>query len=197
MKRFTKQSIILIFLAVLTVSFLGCGNKESATDLGDGWKSYHHKKIGLTVKIPVDSMVKIGSKWGGEAPINNVWFSDGVFSSIESDKYIGVGTLIRGDANTVREKLIKYSTVDDAIVDHDDVKIMVQQFYVQDIPVFFVRYKSRLDVYVAGDEYLHYAKVNRDFLHQHYAELDNLSAEAQNSRYIEILKNHILAVNPF
>lgn len=74
-----------IFVAVLAgVVFVVAGNKkskETIVDLGNGWKSYSHEDIGITVKIPADAEVKAG-KEGDKKDYFVANFSKGSISAV-------------------------------------------------------------------------------------------------------------------
>lgn len=65
MNKIISRKIVLslFFVAlVLLVSYylLPSKNKETITDLGNGWKSYSHEDIGFTVKVPEDAEIEAG-----------------------------------------------------------------------------------------------------------------------------------------
>jgi hypothetical protein len=94
--------VILIALTMGVIVIFGYTkyqNRETIVDLGDGWKSYHHNKIGMTVKAPEDAEQHKETFY-----ISNIFkivFSNGLI------KNIGSGWIRTADKTQNKEKVFQ------------------------------------------------------------------------------------------
>lgn len=58
-------------------------NKETIVDLGDGWKSYSHEEMGITVKIPEDAKIRF-ERVSGKGYGRAAYFSSGPISKVSA-----------------------------------------------------------------------------------------------------------------
>jgi len=81
------KKFLVVFTSVLIVSLIIYlvinRNKETVIDLGNGWKSYSHEEIGVTVKVPIDAET-VFEKKGDKKERPSVDFSKGPIYSIYS-----------------------------------------------------------------------------------------------------------------
>ncbi len=103
-----KKSIILsvsvlIVVVVLGVFFIIQKNKnvETIIDLGNGWKSYSNKEIGITVRIPADTETKYELE-GDKKEYPTTRFSKGPIALISSTSFPSPGH------TTYEEEVAKY-----------------------------------------------------------------------------------------
>jgi len=73
----------LVIIFSLTIYLVTNRNKETVIDLGNGWKSYSHEEIGVTVKVPIDAET-VFEKKGDKKERPSVDFSKGPIYSIYS-----------------------------------------------------------------------------------------------------------------
>ena len=183
----------MIVLAIVSGAFWYF-TMEKIVDLDGNWQSYRRKSIGLTVKIPKDTVLKRYNAFWAEFPINAVSFSDGVFEIIHSSKYIGVGAMVGGNKEEARKELL--------ISDRRGETLNTRKI-IDGEEVFFVTFFSEkneitaMQLYVTGEEYLHYAHINLDYINKQNKELKNMSFDEKNERYIEIVSEYLLDIEPF
>jgi hypothetical protein len=85
-KKLKILGVVLITAIIIGGGFFGYikyQNRETIIDLGDGWKSYHHNKIGVTVKVPEDAEQRKETMYIGN--IFKIIFSSGLVKNIGSE----------------------------------------------------------------------------------------------------------------
>jgi hypothetical protein len=88
MKKILSILGILIIIAMMAIfGYIKYQNRETIVDLGNGWKSYHHNKIGITVRVPEDVTYDEGDIYGGTyktfyVGVFKITFSNGLVKSI-------------------------------------------------------------------------------------------------------------------
>lgn len=194
MKRYFKYFWITVIVLAIVSGAFWYFTMEKIVDLDGNWQSYRRKSIGLTVKIPKDTVLKRYNAFWAEFPINAVSFSDGVFEIIHSSKYIGVGAMVGGNKEEARKELL--------ISDRRGETLNTRKI-IDGEEVFFVTFFSEkneitaMQLYVTGEEYLHYAHINLDYINKQNKELKNMSFDEKNERYIEIVSEYLLDIEPF
>ncbi len=193
MKKYLKQfGFAGIVLATVSGTFWYF-TMEKFVDLGNDWQSYRRRSIGLTVKIPKNTVLKRYNAFWAEFPINAVSFSDGVFKIIHSSKYIGVGSIEGSNEEEVRRNLATNRNSD----------LSITKKTIDGKEVFFVTTSHKeneiiaIRLYVTGQKYLHYADINLDYINKYNKELKSMSFDEKNERYIEIVSEYLLDIEPF
>lgn len=82
-------SIVAVCAALFFANQICQKNKEQIVDLGNGWKSYSHEEIGITVKIPEDAEVKTETT-GDKNEVFSAVFSKGDISKVGATRGYGI-----------------------------------------------------------------------------------------------------------
>lgn len=97
----TLLALIIIFLAIgIMTSIFRKLTAEKIVELGNGWKSYSHEKLGFTVKIPEDAEIEAG-KTGSKNENFTATFSKGDIKEIRTMNCCGMGSF--GDPNSMED----------------------------------------------------------------------------------------------
>jgi hypothetical protein len=83
MKKILSILGILIVIIMVIFGYAKHQNREIIVDLDDGWKLYHHNKIGITVKVPEDVEQRKETMYIGN--IFKIVFSRGFVKNIGSE----------------------------------------------------------------------------------------------------------------
>jgi len=85
MKKILSILGILIIIAMMAIfGYIKYQNRETIVDLGNGWKSYHHNKIGITVKVPENAI--INRSYNDEHIIFSASFPKGLIRAVGVDR---------------------------------------------------------------------------------------------------------------
>lgn len=107
----TLLTLIIIFLIIgIMTSIFRKLTAEKIVELGNGWKSYSHEKLGFTVKIPEDAEIEAG-KTGSKNENFTATFSKGDIKEIRTMNCCGMGSF--GDPNNIEDVHRYYETNND------------------------------------------------------------------------------------
>jgi hypothetical protein len=105
MQKMNLKKVLLSLVVVVAVFGLVWylardRNQETIIDLGNGWRSYSHEKLGFTVKIPEDAEIEAG-KFGDKNENFSATFSKGDIKEIRTMYCCGMGGF--GDPNNIED----------------------------------------------------------------------------------------------
>lgn len=210
-------SIIAACVALVLVFVLGLQkrqNKETIVDLGDGWKSYSHEDIGITVKIPEDSGTSAKKKGEDKKDRFEATFTKGLI--------LASGALFSGgmeDANNRDKIYLYYESLGYSENEWNITKYGRDRRFYKDVvvdgkivifPFSEVENTEKKElkfslesVHVLGRERRHYLSLNQSYFavvkdmtreHPHFTEeeIENFTQE-----YINTVSDLIVSINNF
>ena len=220
-----KRNLIILGIIILTTTVLAGGlfwynkyqNKETIVDLGDGWESYHHNKIGLTVKIPRDAIITVDQAdtlWA-----HKVKFSDGIIDTIGSVKMVALhntqdyNLTNQIDIAKLRKKVkdgaikTRGTNFNNMIVDtktrYYEVKFKNKIAFVKEVKRKKENQKqssqiNSITILIPGHKRQHNIVINTKILYNQYPYLNNMISSKQKiNEYLKIVAPYILEIDNF